>query len=92
MNNVFVGNESDTARKWLLSHLVAGEVKINFTKKDGTERTMTCTLKEGVIVPYEKKTEKVKEKNNDTLSVWDTEKNAWRSFRWDSINAVNIDL
>lgn len=94
MNNVFCGStgESVEAREWLISHLRAGEVDVIFTKKDGTDRTMKCTLKEGTIIHYERKTEKTKEKSNDILSVWDIEKSAWRSFRWDSIKSVLLHV
>lgn len=92
MNHVFTGEEAETSKKWLLSHLKMGDVTIKFTKKDGTERNMVCTLKEDVVIPYEKKTDKVKEKSSDVLSVWDVEKNAWRSFRWDSINTITINM
>jgi len=79
-------------RDWLKSHLRMGPVKVVFTKKDGTERTMNCTLQEGVVVPHENKTDKVKVENDDILAVWDIDKNAWRSFRLDSINTVQFDL
>lgn len=90
--SMFSGAEQEVARKWLISHLKCSDIEITFTKKDGTERLMKCTLKEDVVVPYEKKTDKVKEKNSDTLSVWDVEKNAWRSFRWDSIKNVVLKI
>ena len=79
-------------RDWLKAHLRMGPVKVVFTKKDGTERTMNCTLQEGVVVPHENKTDKVKVENDDILAVWDIDKNAWRSFRLDSINTVQFDL
>jgi hypothetical protein len=62
-----------------------GIVTVNFTKKDGSERKMTCTLLESKI-PNEKmpKTEK-KSKNLDVLAVFDVEIDAWRSFRYDSV-------
>jgi hypothetical protein len=40
---------------------------------------------EQYVVPYESKTERTKVPSEDTLSVWDLEKNAWRSFRLDSV-------
>jgi len=75
-------------REWLKSTLRNGTVEVVFTKKDGTERTMKCTLKEGVAIPHEKTTERTKEANDANLAVWDVEKNAWRSFRLDSIKSV----
>ena len=64
---------------------------VKFTKTDGTERTMKCTLMDGYITPYERKTEdKEKKVNEDIISVWDIEKNAWRSFRYDSLTEIHI--
>lgn len=65
-----------------------GEVKIVFTKADGTERTMLCTLKPEYLPEDQReslvgKTER--KKNPDVLAVYDLEKNGWRSFRYDSV-------
>ena len=79
-------------REWLKSHLKMAPMVIVFTKKDGTEREMNCTLAEAVIVPHEKTTERTKEENSDTMAVWDIEKSAWRSFRLDSVSAIQFDL
>ena len=79
-------------REWLQSHLRMGPVTVIFTKKDGTERTMNCTLQEGVVVPHENKTDKTKVENDEVLAVWDIDKSAWRSFRLDSIKTVQFNL
>lgn len=80
-------------RDWLKGVLgTTDRVKIVFTKTDGTERTMYCTLKEDVVIPYEKKTDRVRAQNTDVLRVWDLEKNEWRGFRLDSIREVAFDL
>lgn len=74
------------------SQLNQSVMNIKFTKTDGNIREMICTLQESFIWPYEKKTDKVKPENNDTLAVWDVEKHAWRSFRLDSIiSAVVVE-
>lgn len=62
-----------------------GIVNIKFTKVDGSTRLMKCTLMENFITKYDNKTERKKQPNNDVVSVWDVEKNNWRSFRYDSI-------
>lgn len=79
-------------RDWLLELLRAGEVKVTFTKTDGTEREMACTLKEGVVVPYEKKTERVKKVNDDVVPVWDIEEQAWRSFKLSTVIGINVTV
>lgn len=74
---------SDTFRSMLLHALRNGIVRVVFTKRDGTERTMLCTLMESVLP--ERSGESEREKNDSIQCVWDTEANGWRSFRWDSI-------
>ena len=71
-------------RKELIGKLKEGDVSVTFTKKDGTERVMKCTLKEDVIPSVESS----KKENVGVVVVWDTEKKSWRSFRMDSITNV----
>lgn len=58
----------------------AGAVDITFTKSDGTERVLKATLNPDVVVPYEKKTSRVKKDNPDVIAVWDLEAGSWRSI------------
>jgi hypothetical protein len=72
---------------------------VNFTKKDGTERVMKCTLKEDMI-PQEmkpKKTEKVVSEDSvavarpkESISVFDVDVVGWRSFRFDSVKDITF--
>lgn len=75
------------------------EVSVKFTKKDGSERTMLCTLNEQKI-PFDK-LPKVKEPTEETTTVasttdavrvFDVEKQEWRSFRFDSIKSVKLGV
>lgn len=70
---------------WLSDILKTHEMFITFQKKDGSERKMLATLKSDVIPAYEKKTEREKKVNESILSVFDLDKEQWRSFRLDSI-------
>lgn len=68
-------------------------VRIIFQKKDGTERTMKCTLRKDILPVFEEKpddSKKNKKTNSSVLSVWDTEKNGYRSFRLDSLINYSI--
>jgi F0F1-type ATP synthase gamma subunit len=67
-------------------------VKVTFTKLDGSERKMTCTLHEDVVKPYEAKTEKKKQKKEDSnlIAVWDVEKDAFRSFKLDALTDYQV--
>ena len=85
--------EQKAFRDWLVSHLKYGPVTVDFQKKDGTMRTMKCTLQESAIPTYEKKTERVRNTSTDeSISVVDLDKNEWRSFRLDSIKSVSFTL
>ena len=63
-------------------------VSVRFTKIDGTERTMTCTLSSTVIpselAPKTNRSDEVAEESS-TIAVFDIDKQAWRSFRKDSV-------
>jgi hypothetical protein len=71
----------------------AKQVCVTFTKKDGTNRDMFCTLVESRI-PTDKqpKTETTSNDSGSALRVFDTEKQEWRSFRWDSVTQVGFEL
>lgn len=63
-------------------------IAVKFKKVDGSERLMQCTLLPHYITPHEKTTDREKKINEDIVSVWDVEKEGWRSFRYDSVIAV----
>ena len=70
--------------------LRANVAEVKFTKSDGTERIMKCTLREDLIVPYVKKTDRVKQANTDIVPVFDVEKNEWRSFKVDAVQSISL--
>jgi hypothetical protein len=79
-------------RQWMHDMLRAGEMNVTFTKKDGTERSMLCTLMESGI-PSEKAPKNTGKKSSvDAISVFDVEKQDWRSFRFDSVKEVTIKI
>ena len=63
---------------------------VTFEKVDGTLREMKCTLMENAIETYERVTDRTKPVNDSVLSVWDVDKNSWRSFRIDSVKSVEV--
>ena len=82
----------DLERKMLLlKDLHEGPVTLVFLKNDQTVRKMVCTLESRALpsrIVAEENSDEEKEKrkkNDDVCAVWDTEKGAWRSFRWDSV-------
>lgn len=81
-------------KEQIVEALKANVCEVTFTKVNGETRTMPCTLREDLVPAYERKTP-VKEattKESATLSVWCTDKAAWRSFRVDSVTKVEIQL
>lgn len=67
---------------------------VTFTKKDGSERAMRCTLVEGRIPKdHQPKTQSEGSQTaGSAVRVFDTEKSEWRSFRWDSVIKVEFTL
>jgi hypothetical protein len=96
-----LANQTPEFKTWLKGILHDEHSKnlcVVFTKKDGTDREMFCTLTEGRI-PADKqpKTQDTdgttaRPFSDDALRVFDTEKQEWRSFRWDSVKEVRFDL
>lgn len=67
-------------------------VTVTFTKVDGTERTMKCTLL-GEYVPPPAAGKVLLQENagsDNNISVWDTEVNGWRSFRVSNVKSVTV--
>ena len=84
--------DTKEGRKWLRELLKTQEAKISFTKKDGTEREMRCTLAESKIPTEKLPKNSKKSKSDDALAVFDVEKNDWRSFRFDSVTKIEFEI
>lgn len=77
--------ERDTIKNTLRN----GIHQVVFTKKDGTERTMMCTLSESIIPKEHQPKEGSTHKANDAvLAVFDVEKQGWRSFTVADVKSV----
>mgnify|MGYP003351296966 CR=1 FL=1 len=76
-------------KDWLQTVLREHIWLVTFTKLDGTQRVMRCTLK-SEFVP-ESLTESTKKSNPDVVNVWDLDKGGWRSFRIENINEMTIE-
>jgi len=85
--------DTQDGKDWLKSVLGGGVATVTFTKNDGTERVMKCTLDRKVVPQVVKEeTKKAKAISDDVLPVYDIEAQGWRSFRWDSVKTVDISL
>lgn len=71
-----------------ISELLHASVRtVTFTKTNGEERVMRCTLMESALPPANPDAAPHKV-NDEVLAVWDVEKEGWRSFRLDSVTQV----
>ena len=64
--------------------LQTSQCRVIFTKVNGEERNMVCTLKEGGIPKASKDPitqKKVRDISEEVLAVWDVKAEGWRSFR-----------
>lgn len=77
-------------REDLVDRLKQSVVNVVFTKADGSERTMNCTLKLENI-PEDQHPKGVIKSESDQIRVFDTDIQEWRSFNFSSVKTVNGD-
>lgn len=67
-------------------------VTVTFTKVNGEERVMKCTLMSEYVpnAPTNNGQVLLQESEAKTVSVWDTEANGWRSFRVESVKSISM--
>jgi hypothetical protein len=80
----------EVSREGIRRILRESVITVHFTKTDGTERVMKCTLDEQLIPPSTNNATSPRKTNPDVCPVWDTETQAWRSFRWDSLKKIAL--
>ena len=76
-------------REEIVSVLQSNVCEVCFTKVNGEERRMPCTLREDILPPQEVR-ESTRKANPDVVCVWVTDIDQWRSFRVDSVQYVHI--
>lgn len=81
--------ENKMNREEIVNILKTNVCEVTFTKINGEERVMPCTLKEDLIqtAPFSENKRKV---NESVVSVWVTDINGWRSFRVDNVKSVTV--
>lgn len=86
-------NSTTNQQRWkeIFDTLAHNLCEVTFTKVDGSLRTMPCTLKTELL-PARALTEHHKTRviNYDVISVWCTDRQAWRSFRVDNVKSLVI--
>lgn len=85
--------EVKITREEILEKLHNGIVNVLFLKSDGTEREMKATLLAEHLPPAkevsENEVKKERKVNEEVVVAWDMDKQAWRSFRLDSVITVS---
>lgn len=81
-------------QSWLKEILHDKDVEdlcVTFTKQNGDQRRLHCTLAEGKI-PADKqpKGETTRVASTETQAVFDLDIGEWRSFRWSSVKEVSF--
>jgi hypothetical protein len=78
----------------LLGMLKETVVEVTFTKLNGDERIMPCTLVESYLPPARKDEpitqKKVREISDAVVAVWAIESKGFRSFRYDRVTKVEV--
>jgi hypothetical protein len=75
-------------REWLDDYLSENTLTVQFTKKDGTDRTMKCT-RNFESIPSDKQPKGTIEKTTtDAVRVFDVEIQDWRSFNISNIKRL----
>lgn len=84
----------DITRDKLKRRLTNSVVEVTFTKVNGEQRIMSCTLNENILPKADKSDpltqKKVRELNEEVLSVWDVNAKGWRSFRVENVTDVRL--
>jgi len=77
--------------KELLHDINVKNLCITFTKSDGTDREMRCTLSP-VLIPAEKHPKQSDRSYPETTCrVFDLDKGEWRSFKWESVKEISFE-
>lgn len=76
-------------RNELIEQLSTNICEVTFTKVNGEQRVMPCTLREDFL-PARNESNTERKVNENVLSVWVTDANGWRSFRVDSVTDIKV--
>lgn len=76
------------AKKQIRDLLLKHVCWVTFTKKDGTLRTLRCTLVESML-PERTGETKDRKQSDEVMPVFDLDAKAWKSFRLDSFKSIS---
>jgi hypothetical protein len=81
-------------REYMVEQLHKGVCTVEFTKVNGENRSMRCTLNAQIgDMPETPLNETVSAPaGTDTVKVWDIDSSGWRSFRIESVNSFSTPV
>lgn len=89
----FTDKDWDKFTEWLKGMLHVGPATVTFTKADGTERVMNCTLEEDKLPKVEiKEGAKPRKESTTSMRVFDLDKKEWRSFTIKNVKKVELSI
>lgn len=89
----FTDKDWDKFTEWLKGMLHVGPATVTFTKADGSERVMNCTLEADKLPKVElKEGAKPRKESTTSMRVFDLDKNEWRSFTIRNVKKVEISV
>ena len=87
ISSLFNEYNKTSFKSWLRLH----NLTISFIKADGSERVMNCTLRPEALPTAEiNMTEETAEGSNESVTVWDLDKKAWRRFKPSTVKSVYL--
>jgi len=86
--NLVNGVDVDGRREQITQYLREGTITVGFTKKDGEDRRMNCTL---VNIPSDMQPKgETPERKGTALAVFDVDKQGWRSFNLENVFELKV--
>jgi hypothetical protein len=90
----------ESFRSWVRQILSKEIIQIEFAKTDGSLRVMNCTTslalipqhKHPVTAPDASRGTRWNETSGTAQTVFDMDKNEWRSFRWESFISLKFEI
>jgi len=77
-------------REQIVEQLKNNVCEVTFTKVNGEQRVMPCTLRADVLLAVDQVKESARKVNENIVSVWVTDAAGWRSFRVDSVTDIKV--
>lgn len=83
---------NDEGKNWLVAMLKSHIVTVTFTKKNGEERIMSCTLKPEYFSQDKYQSDLTEDTKLDktNCTVWDVNAQGWRSFLWTNVKHIEF--